>query len=93
VVVALYFLGEYGLAVETAKRATRSYPDFAPIYRWLAAALGQVGRADEGNEALAKAVAITPASVDIHVGQCVPWIRQEDHAHLLEGLQKAGWRS
>jgi adenylate cyclase len=22
----------------------------------------------------------------------VPWMRLEDHAHMLEGLRKAGWR-
>ena len=22
----------------------------------------------------------------------LPWMRPEDHAHLLEGLRKAGWR-
>jgi adenylate cyclase len=22
----------------------------------------------------------------------VPWHRPEDHAHMLEGLRKAGWR-
>jgi len=21
-----------------------------------------------------------------------PWIRGEDHAHMLEGLRKAGWK-
>jgi adenylate cyclase len=91
VTVALYFLREYEAAVETAKRVIRSYPDFPPIYRWLAAALGQLGCADEAKEALAKAVAIAPELLELPVHQRMLRMRQEDYAHLLEGLRKAGW--
>jgi adenylate cyclase len=91
VTVAHYFLSEYEAAVETAKQVTRSYPDFPPIYRWLAAGLGQLGRVDEAKEALAKTAAIAPALLDLPVRQRVPRMRQEDYAHLLEGLRKAGW--
>jgi adenylate cyclase len=27
----------------------------------------------------------------MYVRKRVPWFRPEDHAHLLEGLRKAGW--
>jgi adenylate cyclase len=91
ITLGLYFLGEYEAAIEAANRAIRSYPDFPNTYRWLAAALGQVGRTEAGKEALKKAIAIAPTSFDMYVRQRVPWVRPEDHAHMLEGLRKAGW--
>jgi adenylate cyclase len=75
-----------------AKQAIRSNPDFPLTYRWLAAALGQIGRTEEAKGALEKAIAIAPASFEMYVRQRVPWMRPEDHAHMLEGLRKAGWR-
>jgi adenylate cyclase len=90
--LGLYFAGEYAAAVEAAKRAIRMYPDFPNTYRWLAAALGQLGRIEEAQEALEKAMAIVPASFAMYVRGRVPWIRPEDHAHMLEGLRKAGWQ-
>jgi adenylate cyclase len=91
VAAALYFLREYEAAIGTVKRAIRSYPDYPPFYRWLAAALGQLGRIDEAKEALAEAIALAPASLDLYVRQRVPWMRPEDHAHMCAGLRKAGW--
>ncbi len=91
-VLGLYFAREYTAAVDVAKRAIRLYPEFPHPYRWLAAALGQLGRIDEANEALGRAVAIMPASFETNVRNRVPWMRPEDHAHMLEGLRKAGWR-
>jgi adenylate cyclase len=70
----------------------RSYPDHPLVYRWLAAALGQARLIGEAREALAKAIAIAPASFDLYVRLCVPWHRLEDHAHTVEGLRKAGWQ-
>jgi adenylate cyclase len=92
IAVGLYFSREYEAAIEAAERVIRSYPDFPMSYRWIAAALGQLGRAAEAKEALEKAIAISPASFDMYVRQRVPWFRPEDHAHLLEGLRKAGWQ-
>jgi adenylate cyclase len=90
--LGLYFSGDYAGAVEVAKRAIRSYPDFPNYYRWLAAALGQMGRIEEAKEALQKAMEIVPASFQSSVRERVPWMRPEDHAHMLEGLRKAGWQ-
>jgi adenylate cyclase len=91
IALGLYFSREYEAAVEAAKRAIRSYPDFPNTYRWLAAALGQMGRTAEAKEALERAIAIAPGSFDMYVRGRVPWMRPEDHAHMLEGLRKAGW--
>jgi adenylate cyclase len=86
-----YFSGEYEAAVEAAKRAIRLNPDYPLPYRWLAAALGQMGRTAEAKETLPTAIAVAPASFDMYVRGRVPWMRPEDHAHMLEGLRKAGW--
>jgi len=92
VAVGHYFCREYERAVEAAKRVIRSHPDFPLSYRWLAAALGHLGRIKEAKRALEKAIAIGPASFDMYVRKRVPWMRPEDHAHMLEGLRKAGWQ-
>jgi adenylate cyclase len=87
----LYFAREYEGVVDAAKRLIRSYPDFPMIYRWPAAALGQLGRAAEAKEWLEKAISYAPAAFKMYVHNRVPWFRPEDHAHLIEGLRKAGW--
>jgi adenylate cyclase len=91
ITLGFYFCREYAKAVERAKRLIRSYPDFPLVHRWLAAALGQLGRIEEANQALATAIAVAPASLDMYVRRRVPWMRPEDHAHMLDGLRKAGW--
>ncbi len=87
----LYFCREYAAAVDIATRTIRSYPEFPNTYRWLAAALGQLGRTDEARQALAKHIALAPAAVDVYLRHRAAWVRPEDHAHMLEGLRKAGW--
>jgi adenylate cyclase len=89
--ISFYLSGEYDSAVEAAKRAIRTYPDYSNTYRWLAAALGQTGRIEEAKEMLKKAIGMAPASFDMFVRRRVPWHRPEDYAHMLEGLRKAGW--
>jgi adenylate cyclase len=93
VATGLYLARDYEAAIEAAKKAILSYPDFPWPYRWLAASLGQLGRAEEAKEALEKAIAILPTLFQRRiVRHRVSWMRPEDHAHMLEGLRKAGWR-
>jgi adenylate cyclase len=92
VAVGHYFSREYETALEAAKRVIRSYPDFPLSYRWHAATLGQLGRIEEATRALAQAIAVAPSSFDLYVLGRAPWFRPEDHAHMLDGLHKAGWR-
>jgi len=92
VACGLYFCSEYEASIEASKRLIRSYPDFPMIYRWSAAALGQLGRTAEAKEALEKAVSRAPAAFDMYVRTRAPWFRPEDHAHLVKGLRKAGWK-
>jgi adenylate cyclase len=91
VVMALYFCREYAAAVDAAQQAIRSFPNYLSLYRWLAAALGQLGRNEEAEEALEQVIAVTPESFDMVVRKRWPWMRPEDHAHYVEGLRKAGW--
>jgi adenylate cyclase len=88
----LYFSREYNATIEASKRLILSYPDFPMVYRWPAAALGQLGRVAEAKEALEKAISLAPTAFDMYVRNRPPWFRPEDHAHLLEGLRKAGWK-
>jgi hypothetical protein len=53
------------------------------IYRWPAAALGQLNRTVEAKEWLEMAISLAPAAFDMYVRKRVPWFRPEDHAHLL----------
>ena len=92
IVIGLYLSRDYEDAVEAARRVLRSYPDHPLVYRWLAAALGQLGRGDEARQALDRAVSLSPASFDFYVRRRVPWHRAEDHLHMLDGLRKAGWQ-
>jgi adenylate cyclase len=55
----------------------------------MAAALGQLGRIEEARVALA---AVSPREFDVYVLTRAPWMRPEDHEHMLDGLRKAGWQ-
>jgi adenylate cyclase len=61
-------------------------------YFWFAAELGQLGRLTEAHEALQKAIEVAPRSFEMSVQTPHPWRRPEDHAHMLDGLRKAGWQ-
>jgi tetratricopeptide (TPR) repeat protein len=72
VAIAFYFCHDYEAAIEAAKRTIRAYPEFPNTYRWLAAALGQIGRVEEAKQALEKAIALAPAGFDMYVrGACL----------------------
>jgi adenylate cyclase len=66
-------------------RSGRSPTRFRP------AALGQFGRTEEAKVTLEKPIAVATAAFDMSVRGRPPWYRSVDHAHLLEGLRKAGW--
>jgi adenylate cyclase len=86
IAVGYYFLRDYLAAVDAARESHRSYADHPFARHWLAAALGQLGRADEAREALEQAFALAPGQP-----RRPPWTRPQDHEHMLEGLRKAGW--
>jgi adenylate cyclase len=87
-----YFCRDYEAAAEAAERAIRAFPDFPSPYRWLAAALGELGRTAAAKEALEKAILVSPTEFDFQVRKRPPWFRPDEHARMLEGLRKAGWQ-
>jgi adenylate cyclase len=91
VAIGCYFSRAYEDAVAAANNAIRAFPEWPQSYRFRAAALGQLGRTEEAKVALEKAIAVAPAAFDMYVRGRPPSYRSEDHAHLLEGLRRAGW--
>jgi adenylate cyclase len=87
-----YFERNYERCVEAARRQLGAHPNLPLTYRWLAAALGQLGRTGEARAALEKSIAISPHELDVYVRNRVPWMRPEDYEHMLDGLRKAGWQ-
>jgi adenylate cyclase len=88
---ASYYLEQdYAMTVETARRCVADYPNYAMPRRYLAAALGQLGRQEEAAAALREFLSLAPSIFEVTVRNRLPFVRPEDHEHLLEGLRKAG---
>jgi len=90
VAIGHYLSRQYEAAAMAAAQAIRSYPDYPLPYHWLAASLGQLGQVEQGKEVLEKIMATGSLAFDVWVRQRAPWVRAEDHAHMIEGLRKAG---
>jgi Flp pilus assembly protein TadD len=91
VAASLYLDGNYADAMTTAQRVVWQYPRHPTAYRWLAASLGQLGRSAEAAAALEHLQTIAPASFDMYVRQR-PQYCSIEHAPLVEGMRKAGWK-
>ena len=91
--ISYYFDRNYERCAEAARRQLSTYPRFTPTYRWLAAALGQLGRSEEALAALNMTLTQSPREFEVYVHSRVPWMRPEDYEHMLDGLRKAGRRS
>jgi adenylate cyclase len=89
--IGCYFSRAYEDPVAAANTVIRAFPEWPPSYRFRAAALGRHGRTDEAKGALEKAITVATAAFDMYVRGRPPWYWSVDHAHLLEGLRKAGW--
>jgi adenylate cyclase len=92
IVVSHYFDRDYELCVEAARRLLSADPNLPLNYRWMAAALGQLGRTEEARAALERALTVSPREFDVYVHSRIPWMRPEDYEHMLDGMRKAGWR-
>ncbi|MBV9249654.1 MAG: tetratricopeptide repeat protein [Acetobacteraceae bacterium] len=90
--VSSYVLGEYEDAARTAWRAVQDFPDWPNPYRWLAAALGQLGRVEQARQILDQAMQLSRSGFDFLIRSRPPWIPAEHHELMLEGLRKAGWQ-
>lgn len=87
-----YFERDYGKAGDSLRRTLADNPTDPQGLRWLAAALGQLGRTDEAGTALSEALAKAPDAFERYTRQRPPWYRPEDYEHMLDGLRKAGWQ-
>lgn len=91
VAASLYLDGNYADAMTTAQRVIWQYPRHPTAWRWLAASLGQLGRSAEAADALDHLQTIAPASFDMYIRQRPRYCGIE-HAPLVEGMRKAGWK-
>jgi adenylate cyclase len=91
IAISHYYQHDYDKAVEAARRTVAQYPKFHLTYRWLAAALGQLGRVEAAQQAMQMAVALSPQSFEFYVRHRPAWHTPENYEHMLEGLRKAGW--
>jgi hypothetical protein len=89
--VSLYLDGGYDEAALTASQTIRQYPKHPFAYRWLAASLGQLGRAGEA-QAVLQTQTNSPSSFDMYVRRPPPEYCKVEYAPMLEGLRKAGWK-
>jgi adenylate cyclase len=92
IAVSYYFEHNYEKALDAARRSVSLYPGLPITYRYIAASLAQLGRVEEARNALQRAIEIAPQSFDFYVHSRPPWMRPEDHEHMLDGLRKAGWQ-
>ena len=90
--ISFYFERDYESAVDVLRGMIADNPRYPLTYRWLAAALGQLGRKDEAREALKTAIERGPESFSRYTQQRPPWFQPDDFEHMLEGLRKAGWQ-
>ena len=74
IAISYYFERDYERCVEAARRQLSAHPDYAGTRRWLAAALGQLGRTEEARAALEQVIAQSPGDFDVHARNRVPWM-------------------
>ena len=83
---------EMAEAVEAAQRCLADHPAYHAPRRFLVAALGQLGREDEGAAALREWLTVAPDVFEVMVRNRPPYVRVSDHEQLLDGLRKVGWQ-
>ena len=92
IAVSLYLDGGYDEAAATARQVIRRFPNHPFAYRWLAASLGQLGRAGEAQGVLQTLQNTSPSSFDMYVRQPPPQYCSVEYLPMLEGLRKSGWK-
>lgn len=89
--IAAYAEGDYARAVDVARRGISANPSQPTLYRWLSAALGQLGRIAEARVVIRDVSDLLGTmSFDSYAAVQGPWLRDTEYAALLEGLRKAG---
>jgi adenylate cyclase len=84
---------DYPGAIEAGRAALRANSNQCLTHAWLASSLGQLGRIEEAQKVIARlSRQIRPLPFSDHVQRPLPWVPEEAHARMLDGLRKAGWR-
>jgi tetratricopeptide (TPR) repeat protein len=89
VALAHYHLRNYEEAAHYAERGLRGRRVYFVLRTYLAT-LGQLGRTDEASTIRAELLRMQPAYEKVHWSLTNPYAYAEHHAHLVEGLRKAG---
>jgi TolB-like protein len=90
--MATYLMRDYVSAVEAGLRVLDAHPAASLAYRWIAAALAQMGRIDEARAVLRRAVAVVaPLPIEDFLRERGAWFTDAFYVHLQEGLCLAGW--
>ena len=87
---AYLFLGRYQEAVEWGRKAVRLPELQWPGHCFLVASLAHLNKTEEARAALADLMALRPGITLRFVDDRYPSAIQSQHAHLLDGLRKAG---
>ena len=83
--ISFYFERDYEGAVDVLRAMVVDNPSNPATYRWLAAALGQLGRKDESRDALKTAIERWPESFSRYTQERPPWFKPDDFEHMLDG--------
>jgi len=90
VAVIYFFGGRYDEALLHAEQALRMKPNFQPALRMAAASSALVGRMEQAQKAMTRALQLHPALRISNLKELLPACRLEDLARYAEGLRKAG---
>jgi len=90
--VSLHLDGGYEEAALAASQTIRQYPKHPFAYRWLAASLGQLGRAGEAQAVLQTLQTNSPSSFEMYLRRRSPQYCSAEYAPMPDGLRKAGWK-
>jgi TolB-like protein/DNA-binding winged helix-turn-helix (wHTH) protein/Tfp pilus assembly protein PilF len=80
----------YPEAIRLSREAVRQRSDFVGAHRVLTASLGMSGEADQAKVALAALRRVQPSISLAWLSSEMPFEREEDRAHYLEGFRRAG---
>ena len=92
IVETYYMERDYENAVVAARRLVADRPDHPWAYRWLAAALGQLGPERRSSGCTGQGDRGRSGRFHLFVRQRVPWMRQVDYDHMLDGLRRPDGR-